>query len=151
MVTFVVLVSSDKLKIVDVGGTFQQVTQPWKMFWFLEFTFPSSLLLFAVMQGLCGITKLVGQKDMVLFLSVIIRYYLFCTTEHTEGINQWTILKGGKSKPFLGSKKKRKQLFSRILNVFRIQNFISNAIHIVITAFLLDAWKEIWLLKHLPS
>ena len=28
MVTVVVLVSGDKLKIVDVGGTFQQVTQP---------------------------------------------------------------------------------------------------------------------------
>lgn len=94
MVTVVVLVSGDKLKIVDVGGTFQQVTQPWKMFWFQEFTF-QLLSLFAVMQGLCGITKLVGQKDMVLFLSVIIRYCLFCAMEHTEEMDQWTILKGG--------------------------------------------------------
>ena len=57
------------------------------MFWFQEFTF-QLLSLFAVMQGLCGITKLVGQKDMVLFLSVIIRYCLFCAMEHTEEMDQ---------------------------------------------------------------
>ncbi|CAJ1973823.1 unnamed protein product [Sphenostylis stenocarpa] len=41
----------------------------------------SQSILVVLMQGLCGITKLVGQKDMVLFLSVIIS--LWCFLHHT--------------------------------------------------------------------
>lgn len=92
MVNIVVLVSGEKLKNDRwYGGlTSERVTQSCKTLWFLELTFPSSLLLSAVMLGLCGITKLVAQKDMVLFLSVIIRYCLFCTLEFTGETNQWT-------------------------------------------------------------
>jgi len=72
MVTVVVLISGDTLKIVNWGELFNKLLSLERCFGFWNLLF-HLLSLFAVMRGLCGIIKLVGQKDMVLFLSVIIR------------------------------------------------------------------------------
>lgn len=72
IVTVVVLISGETLKIVNWGELFNKLLSLERCFGFWNLLF-HLLSLFAVMQGLCGITKLVGQKDMVLFLSVIIR------------------------------------------------------------------------------
>lgn len=111
MVTVVVLVSGDKLKIVDVGGTFQQVTQPWKMFWFQEFTFH---LLSYYLQWCKGY---VGSQNWS------VKRIWFCFFPWSSGIAysvQWNILKrwtnepswkgGGGIKSFLSKPQKKKAI-----------------------------------------
>ena len=48
------------------------------------------------MQGSCGITKLDGQKDMALFLSVISRYCLHVEVKEFSNLDErtWTHRKG---------------------------------------------------------